>query len=138
MPHAIVACCAGSVVLLAAISSARAELPPQVYERYQNEAPEAVTITVRKVELTEKEEKHFKLVSIVAEALVDKVTRSATGLKPGDLIHISYVHHKYKEPVPGPSEPDILAEGKSYPAFLEKRDTTYGIAARGYSFRLAQ
>ncbi|HJT81074.1 MAG TPA: hypothetical protein VJ719_07750 [Chthoniobacterales bacterium] len=125
--------------LAVAISAMYAELPPQVYRQYQDEAPEAVSLTVRSVKQAEKEEKEFTLISIVAEARIDKVTRSASGLRPGDVIRIEYQHRKDKEPVPGPSQPDIVAEGKTYPAFLRKQsDGSYGIAAGGFSFKPAR
>lgn len=137
--RAVAAFCLSAAIVLAALPTVRAELPPQVYQEYQNEAPEAVTLTVRSVKRTEKKETEFTSISIVAEARIDKVNRSATGLKPGDVIRIKYEHRKDREPMPGPSQPDIVTEGASYPAFLEKqKDGTYGIAARGYSFRLAE
>ena len=127
------------IVLFGAMPAARAELPPQVYEQLQNEAPESLNITIRSVKRSEKAEKEFTLISLTAEARIDRVTRSATGLRPGDAIRIAYQHRQDREPMPGPSQPDIVVEGKSYPAFLEKQnDGSYGIAARGYSFRLAK
>jgi hypothetical protein len=76
---------------------------------------------------------------ITAEARVETVIRSASGLKPGDAIRISYVHLDHKLPLAGPSEPDVLQKGRSYPAFLAKaqKDEVYATTARGYSFRRA-
>lgn len=115
-----------------------AELPPSAYQEYQREAPEALTITVRAAKITQANEWKAKRSSIVAEAQVDSVTRSASGLKQGDVIRIGYEHRSYRQPVAGPSQPDILREARSYPAFLRKRDDgTYAPAAGGYSFRHA-
>lgn len=131
--------CAAVIVAVASLPHSRAELPPQAYQQYQDGAPEALTITVQSVKIDETEDRHAKVSSIAAEARVDKVTRSASELKAGDRIRIQYAHRLNKEPVAGPSEPDILKQGQNYPAFLAKReDGTYGIAARGYSFRLAR
>jgi FKBP-type peptidyl-prolyl cis-trans isomerase (trigger factor) len=94
-------------------------------------------IKVESVQVSTTDEPIFKRLTITAEARVETVTRSASGLKPGDAIRISYVHLDHKQPLAGPSEPDVLQKGQSYPAFLAKagKDETYTIAARGYSFR---
>ena len=139
MLRAVAAFSVSVAIVLSVIPAVRAELPPQVYEQYQQEAPEAVSLTIKSVKLTEKEQKESTLISIVAEARIDKVTRSASGLKPGDTIRIVYEHRRDREPVPGPSQPDIVKEGGRYPAFLQKQqDGSYGIAARGFSFRMAK
>lgn len=65
------------------------------------------------------------------------MARSASGLHPGDIIRIAYTRSTHEQPMPGGSQPDLLREGGTYPAFLEKsEDGTYAIAAEGYSFRL--
>lgn len=115
----------------------QAELPPSVYQELQEKSPEALNIMVESVKIDKSEESSLTRLSITAEAKVETVTRSASGVKPGDKIRISYTHISYKRPVAGPSEPDILKEGRSYPAFVTGEDGVFTPAARGYSFRLA-
>jgi len=115
----------------------RAELPPSVYRQLQEKSPEALNIKVESVKIEKGEEPALTRLLITAEAKVEKVTRSASGLKTGDQIRISYTCVNHKQPIVGPSDPDILKEGRSYPAFLAGRDGIYTPAARGYSFRLA-
>ena len=125
--------------VIAAALSTYGELPPSVYKELQEKSPEALTVKVESVTISTTDEPRFKRLSITAEALVETVIRSASGLKSGDAIRISYVHLEHTGPLAGPSEPDVLKKGRSYPAFLakaEKREV-YTTAARGYSFRTA-
>jgi hypothetical protein len=124
------------VVITTALST-HAELPPSVYKGLQDKSPEALTIKVESVRISTKDELRFKRLDIMAEARVETVIRSASALKPGDAIRISYVHLDHKQPLAGPSEPDVLQKSRSYPAFLSKaeKDKVYTTAASGYSFR---
>jgi hypothetical protein len=126
--------CAALIVLLSI--AARAELPPDVYRKLQSSAPEALTITVQEAKVATSGNKDVKISSITAKARVGEVSRSASGLKPGDVIEISYEHRMHKVPLAGPSEPTIIEKGRTYPAFLRKDNgRRYSLAARGYSFR---
>ena len=115
----------------------RAELPLSVYQELQEKSSEALNIKVESVKVNKSEEPALTRLSITAEAKVETVTRSASGIKPGDRIRINYSYVSYKQPIAGPSEPDVLEKGQSYPAFLTGKDGVYTPAARGYSFRLA-
>ncbi len=128
--------CAFFVVIATALST-HGELPPWVYKDLQEKSPEALMIKVESVRISTTDEPRFKRFDITAEARVETVVRSASGLKPGDVIRISYMHLDHKQPLAGPSEPDVLQKGRSYPAFLAKaeKDEVYTLAARGYSFR---
>jgi len=86
------------------------------------------------VRISTTDEPKFKKLDITAEAQVETVIRSASGLEPGDAIRISYVHLDHK-PLAGPSEPDVLQKNRSYPAFLTKaeKDEVYATAVRGCS-----
>jgi hypothetical protein len=123
-------------VVISALS-ARGELPPYVYQDLQAKSPEALTIKVESVSIATSDEPSLKRLTITAEARVEKVVRSASGLKPGDAIRLSYVRLEHKQPMPGPSEPEVLQKDRSYPAFLVKaaEDQVYSLAARSYSFR---
>ena len=129
-----------AVVLGVALARAGAELPPDVYKADQARSPEAISIKVTRVEIEKKKQSNGTRLRIVAEAQVLGVERSASNLKAGDSIKISYSHFYHDQPIAGPSEPDILEEGRMYPAFLAREPASnhYVPAARGYSFRLAQ
>jgi len=120
-----------------AVLPARGELPPYVYQDLQAKSPEALTIKVESVSIAASDEPTLKRLTITAGARVEKVLRSASGLKPGDAIRISYVRLEHKQPMPGPSEPEVLQKDRSYPAFLVKaeEDEAYSLAARSFSFR---
>jgi hypothetical protein len=129
--------CALFVVIAPALST-HGELPPSIYKELQENSPEALMIKVESVRISTTDEPRFKRLDITAEARVETVIRSVSGLKPGDAIRITYVHLDHKQPLAGPSEPDILQKGQSYFAFLAKaeKDGFYTTAARGYSFRI--
>jgi hypothetical protein len=114
-------------------------LPPDVYKADQAQSPEALKITVTRVDIRKAKEARGTRSNITAEAKVLEVKRSASKLRAGDKVLIRYSHFRHNQPIAGPSEPDILQEGRTYPAFL-KRDAAghYTPAGRGYSFRLAQ
>ena len=113
------------------------ELPPDVYKADQAESPEALMIKVKSVAIAKTKQTWGIRSDITADAEVEAVTRSASGLRVGDRIRIKYSHSTYTQPIAGPSEPDILREGRSYPAFLAKspKDGSYTLEAGGYSFR---
>ncbi|MDP9005267.1 MAG: hypothetical protein M3N12_10825 [Verrucomicrobiota bacterium] len=128
----------GVFCLVIAALAAHGELPPYVYQELQAKSPEALTIKVESVSVATSDEPTLKRLAITAEAKVEKVSRSAAGLKPGDAIRITYIRLEHKQPMAGPSEPEILQKGRSYPAFLAKaaEDQVYSLAARSFSFRL--
>jgi hypothetical protein len=128
-----------AIVLCLVFARAGAELPPDVYKADQARSPEALSIKVTRVEIEKKKESGGARSNIRAQAQVLGVKRSASKLKAGDTITISYSHFRHDQPIAGPSEPDVLEEGRMYPAFLAKNARTgdYTLAARGYSFRSA-
>jgi len=124
------------VVLMVSLATVRAELPPDAYRSMQRKAPEALRVTIEKVAVTKAKEMKTTVSNISAQARVDEVKRTATKLKPGDFIQISYQQRRHTVPMVGPSEPDIVEKGRTYPAFLRKGDGgKYNVAAGGYSFR---
>ena len=128
------------LAVVLSLGVARAELPPDVYKRDQAESPEALTIKVKSAKVAKHKEASGTRSDIQAEAEVQAVTRSASGLRVGDVIHIHYSHFSSTQLIAGPSQPDVIQEGKTYPAFLTKKpkEAAYTLAARGYSFRLAK
>ena len=129
------------LLALALTGLARAiELPPYVYKEWQQKAPESLIIKVRSVKTSEEDEPRRKKISVTVLAQVQKVERSKAGLKPGQMITITYVHSRYQQPLAGPSEVPILEEGKVYPAFLKKAEgeDSYSPAAGGRSFEVVK
>jgi hypothetical protein len=123
-----------AVSLLALISPLLAELPPSAYEAMQREAPEFVKIEVLRVEIEPGAEAGEQKVTAVA--LVGHVERSASGLKPGDLITISYGVRERPKDFVGPGQIPILEERTETIAFLKPTDesSTYTPAAGAMSF----
>ena len=117
---------------------ARAELPPWAYENYQREAPEALVIKVLSVKARETKGPNLERVEVEAEAQVERVVRSRTGLVAGKTIRIAYVREFVTSPGGvGPSSLPVLKEGEVCPAYLARSEgsASYAPAARGYSFR---
>src|SRR5438105_2443515 len=121
---------AGILLSLVLISPLRAEMSPEVYKKWQHDAPEALVIKVLSVKKTETKESRGTLIDVTVTARVQEVERSQAGLKPGDTITIRYERIEYTQPIAGPSQPPILGEGKEYPAFLakEKDGESYSLA----------
>ena len=116
---------------------ARAELPPQVYREQQRAAPESLEIRVRSVKSSRTKKADHTLITHNVDADVQKVARTATGLKPGATITIRYTQRVPDQPLPGPSEVPTLKKAQVCPAFLArmKKENTYAPAAGGYSFQ---
>jgi hypothetical protein len=123
---------------LAATCPLRAELPPSAYQERQDQAPEALVIRVRKVEVRERKEEKWTETHFVVRAEVEKVQRTASSLSPGSLLEIHYSRRSYTEPIAGPSEVAALKEGQVCPAYLRKEGGAYVPAAGGYSFETVQ
>lgn len=123
------------VTLLASVTFAKAELPPDAYRRFQAEATEVLQIKVDQVS--------SKFVGFLdwskrietVQATVQKVTRSKSGVKAGDKITVRYERLLPKKGWAGPSPAPTLQRGKEYPAYLEKTtDGTFDLGAQGKSF----
>jgi hypothetical protein len=125
-------------LILALASSVRAELPAAAYAQMQREAPEAVTIHVLSVACVETMHPVAVDVAVTVLARVTAVERTASCLKPGALIRITYTHRRQAVPPPGPGEVPILEVWKTYPAFLERRGEAFRPAARSHSFSAAE
>ena len=127
--------------LVALATAARAEIDPKYYREWQERATEALVVRVTSVKSSVASEKHssggFTLVHtrVEAEARVEKVERTGTGLKQGDTIRIQYVSTRPEPPMPGPRSIPVLKRGESYPAFLlPVSKGLYAPAAKGASF----
>ncbi len=116
-----------SLGILLSLATARAELPPEVYEVMQKASSEALTIEVVAVK--------SEGASITVSAKIVSVERSSSGLKAGDEIRINYEVVQHLEPIVGPSQPIIVKAGGRYLAYLAGTDPTepFSLAARGKS-----
>ena len=134
----------GKMLIAAALvaclaATALAELPPFAYKEMQAESPERLTIKIKSVKTTERDERDRKRVDVTIDAKVTEVARTSSRLKPGQSILIRYTRSEYKQPIAGPSEVPLLREGATYPAFLSRTGKTgrlYAPAAGGYSFKV--
>jgi len=130
-----------AAALIAHAPVARAEIEPKYYRQWQERATEALVVRVTNVRSSTSKQKHqsgeFTLVHtrVEAEAQVERVERTGTGLKQGDIIRIQYVSTTADQPVTGPRPIPILKRGESYPAFLlGVSKGVYAPAAKGASF----
>jgi len=113
----------------------RAELPPSAYEKMQSAAPEVLRIQVLRVTEQPDSDASTKDVSMLAQVL--KVGRSASKLKPGDMITVNYKIVGHPAGWVGPGEVPILEENKESVAYLKAADggeQEYSPAAGAMSF----
>ncbi len=119
------------------VQTARAKIPPQVFHRQQARAEEQVRIRITSVTVTQTEDRE----AVVAEATVETVDHSKSGLKQGESITIGFTRLIPKKSGPGPTQKGAnrsgpyLYKGESTCAFLNKQpDGTYGLGASNRSF----
>jgi hypothetical protein len=125
------------IALTFLVQTARAKLPPQVFLRQQARAEEQISIRITSVTVTPTGDRE----AVVAEATVQAVDHSKSGLKQGESITINYTRLIPKKPVPGRTPTGAnrsgpyLSKGESTCAFLNKRpDGTYALGASNRSF----
>ena len=118
---------------------ARAVLPPGAYRSMQRAAPELLQIEVTAVrQKKQSEDKDLKIMSVVVEARVLAVKRTATRLKAGALITIQYEDRLPKRSgyIKENAVP-VLSKGDKCPAYLRQRadqPAAYEPAAGSYTF----
>lgn len=98
--------------------AAYAELPPSAYEAMQAKAPEHVQIEILRVEVEPGEAPTQKRVHLIA--LTTAVARTASGLKPNEIVNIFYTVTDHPEGWVGPGEIPIPKERDRSVAYLEK------------------
>lgn len=119
---------------LVACSVAHAEIAPKYYAMSQKSAPEAITIQVESVEASVCWFNACDARDVTVTAKVTAVARSATGIKAGQTITITYQNRNMKGRS-GPRPIRVLTQGETTPAFLRKAGQGYEPAARGASFQ---
>lgn len=112
-----------------------AELPPSAYEKMQREATDVMDIEVLRVDIEPGDAAGRQNIRLMA--LVNKVARTTTDVKEGDLINILYTVTGRDKGWTGPGEIPILAEKDKTMAYLLKDSTTgdFHPAAGAMSFR---
>lgn len=116
------------------VCAALAELPPSAYEAMQAEAPEHLQIHVLRVDIEPGKKESAQDVLIMVT--VEKVLRTASGLKTGDLINVAYTLEDRPAGWVGPGQVPILTQGDNRVAYLRKleKPETYAPAAGAMSF----
>ncbi len=104
----------------AAWTHVQAELPPSVYEARQKAAAEALQVEVLRVEIEPGDAADQQKVTAIV--MVTGVQRTATELKPDQIINISYVITERPKGFNGPGEIPLLTEGSSTVAYLAKHE----------------
>jgi len=111
------------------------ELPPYVYKEMQQKSPEVLMVKVEDVKTSISKYGEETDTNVTVKLTVEKVTRTATKLKKGSHLTVSYVHIEHSGGWAGPSSIPVLTKGQSLTAYLGKtKDGSYGPAARGRSF----
>jgi hypothetical protein len=122
---------------LSAVLDANAAVPNATYEKWQREAPEALTIEVVKVVTESTRDGEATRTAVFTTAKVRSIERSQSGLEEGTLIKIVYTNLVDDVPTPGEGPVPRLAPGKVYRAFLKQgaEQRQYIVAAGAGSFR---
>ena len=113
----------------------RAELPPSAYDAMQKAAGEALSIEILRVEIEPGDAPARQNIRIMA--LVNRVARTAAGVKEGDLINILHTVTVREKGWAGPGEIPILGEKEKTVAYLVKDANSgdFHPAAGAMSFR---
>jgi len=98
----------------------RAELPPSAYESMQAKAPEYLKIEVLRVGVEPGESPTRHDVHVVA--LTTEVLRTASGLKPNEILNIFYTVTDHPQGWVGPGEVPIPNEKERCVAYLVKTE----------------
>lgn len=122
------------ILIITTLYTLAAEIAPQEYHKMKMGAEEQVEISVLRSKT--RRPLFSKNTQVTLEAQIVSVTTSASGLKAGDRITISYIYRKLGKNVAGPRPIPIQRKGTITPAFLDfdPESNTYVPAARGASF----
>jgi hypothetical protein len=106
-----------AVLFLSLPAMLTASLSPSAYESLQGKAPEHLEIQVLLAEINPSEE--AGIFAVRAEGRVEKVHRSQSNTKEGDIIVITYRVKESPNGQPVRGEIPFLAEGEQRVAYLE-------------------
>ena len=112
-----------------------AELPPSAYEAMQAKATEFLNIEVLQVDIEAGKSPDEQRVHI--KAMIEKVNRTANGLKDGGIVNIVYTVTAHPSGWTGPREIPILSEKDKTVAYLARVENSleYQPTAGAMSFR---
>ncbi len=108
------------VLAIFPLLAARAELPPSVYESMQQKAGEALQIEILRVDVSPGDDPSSQRIHLVAMA--NDVIRSASGVKPSDVINIIYTVTERPKGWVGPGAIPILNERDKTIAYLNRAE----------------
>lgn len=122
-------------VVVALAATTRADLSPREYRRMQRDSPEILKIKVLGVQerpIRQREREY----EVIVEARIRRIERSSTRLRDGEVIKITYRHHRRERSEAAAGEPPLLERDREYPAFLTKveGERLFKPAAGQYSF----
>jgi hypothetical protein len=106
------------ILIFLLVPAAYAELPPSAYEAMQAKAPEHVQMEVLRVDVQSGESPTQRRIHLIA--LTTAVLRTASGLKPNEIINILYTVTEHPEGWAGPGEIPIPKERDRSVAYLKK------------------
>jgi hypothetical protein len=121
-------------LLLVAVCTAKAELPPSAYEGMQSKAPEHLQIHVLRIDIQPAQPESTQDILLIVA--VEKVFRTASDLKPGDVLNIVYSLEARPPGWLGPGQVPILRQGDKRIAYLRSLEMpeTYAPDAGVMSF----
>lgn len=128
--------------LLVVVAALFADLAPDVYKHMQAASPEALVVRVITVDVRRSFDQppscawyQLELVRQVrAEAVVERVIRSKSGVHAGDMIKIEYPAKRPCSGYDGPRPIPLVEEEEHVTAYLRKNRDSFIPAARGASF----
>ena len=109
---------AAAILFLSLALIHAASLSPSAYESHQSKAPEHLEIQVLLAEINPSDDAADTF-AVRAEGRVEKVHRSQSGVKEGDIIVITYSVKESSTGQPARGEIPFLAEGEQRVAYLE-------------------
>jgi len=127
---------------LLVVAALFADLSPDVYKDLQQKAPEALAIRVVAVHVHRSFSKPSRCAwhdfevarDVRAEAVVERVWRSRSGVRRGDVIKIEYTSIRRCSDFNGPRSMMLLDEDEHVTAYLAKSGGVFVPAARGATF----
>jgi hypothetical protein len=109
-----------AILMFLLMPVAYAELPPSAYEAMQAKAPEHLQIEVLRVDVEPGESPTQRRVHLIA--LTTAVLRTASGLKPNEIVNIYYTVTEHPQGWVGPGEIPIPREKDRSVAYLKKTE----------------
>ena len=124
-------------LLLTCGHNSQAAMAPSTGKKWQQKAPEKVSMIVLESHSRIVEKKKFFAndIEVSAKVKIVSVDRTKSNLKKGQVIDVLYTSMSALNPPPG-DWPSVVVTGKYYVAYLKLKegDNSYSPAASSYSF----